>query len=259
MARRYDQRTTTFSPEGRLYQTEYAMEAITNAGAAAGVLTKEGIVLVGVQLTTNPLLEQASEKLFQINGQTVAVVAGITSDAINLVDYARRASLDHAIRFDENIPLEQLTFILCDLKQSYTQTGGLRPYGVSFILGGWDEHYGFQLYLTGPSGNYGGYKATAIGKNSQTSLSCLRQEYKDDITLEQGKVLALKAIAKSMDTANVNAEKLEFAVITHDPARKKGKQVVYKVLTKEEIQTLIDEHKDELVRRDDEEEEDEAN
>ncbi|KAH7827201.1 putative proteasome subunit alpha type 4 [Monocercomonoides exilis] len=255
MSRRYDHRTTTFSPEGRLFQTEYAMEAINHSGAAVGILVRDGIVLLGVQHTTNQLLEPSEEKMFKINEKTACAVAGLNSDAINLIDYARRVSLQHMMKFDESMPLEQLISIVCDLKQSYTQLGGLRPYGVSFIIGGWDEHYGFQLYLTQPSGMYGAWKATAIGMNSKTSQVCLRQDYKETMSIEEATVLGLKAIAKSLDTANVTAEKLEIVQITRDAHRRKEEQIIQKVLTKDEITALIEANKDVIVRRDEDEEE----
>ncbi|KAK2958758.1 putative Proteasome subunit alpha type-4-2 [Blattamonas nauphoetae] len=231
------------------------MEAISHAGTAAGVLTKEGIILIGVQLATNPLLEPTNEKIFKINSQAACAVAGITSDATNLLDLARKRSLNHTLDFDQEIPLEHLVSTFCDTKQHYTQVGGQRPFGVSFLFGGWDEHYGYQLYLTGPAGNYGGWKATAIGKNSRSSLACLRQDYTDTLTLEEGKVLALKAIAKSLDTASLNADIIEMMTLTRDVNRRPGQQIVQTVLEKEEIKNLIEVHKEELVKKDDEDDE----
>ncbi|KAJ4454637.1 putative Proteasome subunit alpha type-4 [Paratrimastix pyriformis] len=208
MSRRYDSRTTIFSPEGRLYQVEYAIEAISHAAAAIGILTREGVVLVGEQKNTNKLLEAFhSEKMYQIDQHVCCAVAGITADANTLVEHCREAAQDHTFRFQEPIPIEHLVQILCDHKQSYTQFGGLRPYGVSFLFAGFDVQYGFQLYMSGPSGNYGGWKASAIGGNSPTAMSLLRQEYRDDLTLEEAKGLALKVLAKTMDTTTLTNNK----------------------------------------------------
>jgi 20S proteasome subunit alpha 3 len=77
------------------------------------------------------------------------------------------------------MPIEQLLVELCDLKQSYTQFGGLRPFGVSFLFAGWDEHHGFQLYQSDPSGNFSGWFATAIGANNAAAQSILKTDYKD--------------------------------------------------------------------------------
>ncbi|KAA6352719.1 MAG: hypothetical protein EZS28_051745, partial [Streblomastix strix] len=105
-------------------------------------------------------------------------------------------------------------------------------------------------------GNYGGWKATAIGQNSKQTLQCLEAEYNENLTLDQATVLALKAIAKSLDSANVTAEKLELCTISRDASRKKGNQIIFKTLTKQEIADMIEEHREELIRRDEEEQED---
>lgn len=126
MSRRYDSRTTIFSPEGRLYQVEYAMEAISHAGTALGILSKEGIVLAAEKKTTSKLLESISrEKIYSIDSGICCAVAGITSDANNLIDYARMQAQKYLFNFNEPIPVEQLVKDLCNLKQGYTQYGGI--------------------------------------------------------------------------------------------------------------------------------------
>lgn len=94
-------------------------------------------------------------------------VAGITADANVLTNVLRQNAQRYELQYGEPIPCEQLVEWLCDIKQAYTQTGGKRPFGVSILYAGWDRHYGFQLYMSDPSGNYSGWKATAIGNNSQ--------------------------------------------------------------------------------------------
>jgi len=100
-------------------------------------------------------------------------VAGITADANILINYARLSAQRYSLSYQEPIPVEQLVQKICDLKQGYTQYGGLRPFGVSFIYAGWDRNYGFQLYQSDPSGNYGAWKATCIGANNQVRLNSL--------------------------------------------------------------------------------------
>jgi len=158
MARRYDARTTTFSPEGRLFQVEYAMDAINAAGSTIGVLAEDGVVLVGEKKTTSKLLDQGKqhEKIFKINDQMFCAVAGLTSDANVLIQKLRVSAAQHKFSYGEHIPVEQLAVSICDTKQGYTQFGGLRPFGVSFLIAGYDEQLGFQLYTTDPSGNYSG-------------------------------------------------------------------------------------------------------
>jgi 20S proteasome subunit alpha 3 len=177
MSRRYDSRTTIFSPEGRLYQVEYAMEAIGNAGSALGVLAADGVVLVGEKKVTSKLLQTScsAEKMYKIDSHLACAVAGIMSDANILLNTARLHAQRYILSYQEPIPVEQLIQSLCHTKQGYTQFGGLRPFGVSFLFAGWDKHHGFQLYMSDPSGNYSGWKAAAVGANSQAAQSMLKQ------------------------------------------------------------------------------------
>jgi len=239
MSSRYDSRTTIFSPEGRLYQVEYAMEAISQAGAAVGVLSNEGIVLGCEKRVTSKLLDirKLTEKLYKIDDHVACALAGITADANILINYARLAAQRYFFTYQEPMPLEQLLQVVCDLKQGYTQFGGLRPFGVSFLFAGWDEHYGFQLYQSDPSGNYGGWKATAIGANNQAATSILKTDYKiNETSLKDAMILAVKVLSKTMDTTTPTPDKLEFATVT----RKNGK-VVYHVMTKTEMEEMIKE------------------
>ncbi|RHZ89369.1 hypothetical protein Glove_16g196 [Diversispora epigaea] len=239
MARRYDSRTTIFSPEGRLYQVEYAMEAISHAGTALGILASDGIVIAAEKKVTSKLLEQSttSEKIYLLNDNIICGVAGITADANILINYSRQAAQQYLIAYNEDIPVEQLVQRLSNLKQGYTQYGGLRPFGVSFIYAGYDSHFGFQLYHSDPSGNYGGWKATCIGANNASAQSLLKQDYKDDISLKEAKELAAKVLSKTMDSTTLSSEKLEFATICLNEEEK----VVYHLYKPYEIDALLKE------------------
>jgi 20S proteasome subunit alpha 3 len=157
MSHRYDGRTTTFSPQGRLFQVEYAMEAISHAGAALGILAKDGIVLGAEKKIISKLLDndKKTEKMYKIDNHIACAVAGITADANILIENARLFSQQYYYSYQEPIPVENLVQQICDIKQGYTQYGGMRPFGVSLLYAGWDEYYGFQLYHSDPSGNYG--------------------------------------------------------------------------------------------------------
>ena len=146
MSRRYDSRTTIFSPEGRLYQVEYAQEAISNAGTAIGILSPEGVVLACEKKVTSKLLDDdgSAEKLYIINDQMICAVAGMTADASILVNNARIQAQQYLKLYDEEIPCEMLINRVCDVKQGYTQHGGLRPFGVSFLYAGYDDRYQFN-------------------------------------------------------------------------------------------------------------------
>jgi 20S proteasome subunit alpha 3 len=221
MSSRYDSRTTTFSPEGRLYQVEYAVEAISRAGTAIGILTTEGVVLATEKRTQNTLFDSENsedkningEKVFKIADNLSCAVAGITSDANLLIRSAREWALQHEFTYQENIAAEELCRLICDVKQSITQYGSVRPFGVSFLLAGWDRFHGFQLYHTDPSGNFSAWKAYAVGQNDQIAQNLLKQDWTAELTLHQGVLLALKILGKTMDSTNLTSDRVEIATL----------------------------------------------
>ncbi|KHJ88489.1 multicatalytic endopeptidase domain protein [Oesophagostomum dentatum] len=222
MARRYDSRTTIFSPEGRLYQVEYAMEAISHAGTCLGILATDGILIAAEKRNVHKLLDDTvlAEKIYRLSENITCTVAGITADANILINHLRWWAAQYKLSYGEEMPVEQLVQNLCNEKQRYTQIGGKRPFGVSLLYMGWDKHYGYQLYQSDPSGNYTGWKATCIGNNHQAAMSLLKQEYKSP-TLAEAKKLAVKVLWKTLDVKLTN-EKVEMAVLT----RRDGKTVV---------------------------------
>ena len=178
---------------------------------------------------TSKLLEQdtSAEKLYILNeycfnvwlhidtelltrySNMICAVAGMTADANILINYARQAAQRYLMTYSEDIPCEQLVRRLCDLKQGYTQHGGLRPFGVSFIYAGYDPQRQFQLYQSNPSGNYGGWKATSVGANNASAQSLLKQDYKE-CDLKEACGLAVKVLSKTMDSTKLSSEKSTF-------------------------------------------------
>jgi len=240
MSRRYDSRTTIFSPEGRLYQVEYAMEAIGHAGTCLGILATDGVLLAAERRNTNKLLDEVSysEKIYKLHEDMVCSVAGITSDANVLTNELRLIAQRYLLQYQEPIPCEQLVSTLCDLKQAYTQFGGKRPFGVSLLYMGWDKHYGYQLYQSDPSGNYGGWKATCIGNNSANAVSMLKQEYKEGETnLQQALQLAVKVLSKTLDMTKLTPEKVEIAQLTRENGVSK-----IQILKPDAVEELIKKH-----------------
>lgn len=265
MARRYDSSTTTFSPEGRLHQVEYAIEAINNAGTCVGILASNGIIMASEKKISSSLLappkkSSSSEKTYTLSHHLACNVAGLTADANILIDQARLKAGRYQYQYDTSIPVEQLVEHVCNYKQAYTQYGGLRPFGVAFLFAGYDDHYGFQLYQSDPSGNYSGWKATVIGANNQAGKSLLKNEYgkKEDEEgkeKEEGKEststtdeaitmpdihealrLAVKVLNKTMDANATSSDKMELFCMTLD----KDGQCIHKILNAEETQKVID-------------------
>lgn len=171
-------------------------------------------------------------------------VAGLTADANILIDQARLRAGRYHYQYQEPIPVEQLVEHICNYKQFYTQRGGLRPFGVAFLFAGYDDHHGFQLYQSDPSGNYSGWKATVIGANNQAGKSLLKTEYKtgeeegESIPdIDEALKLAVKVLNRTMDgtTVAVAAEKMELYTMTLEDDKCK-----HHILNKEEAQAVID-------------------
>lgn len=145
----------------------------------------------------------------------ICAVAGMTADANILINYARQTAQGHLQTYNEDIPCEQLVRRLCDVKQNYTQRGGLRPFGVSFVYAGWDPQNQFQLYQSNPSGNYGGWKATSVGANNASAQTLLKQDYKDECDLKEACALAVKVLSKTMDSTKLSSEKSKPSPSSH--------------------------------------------
>eukprot|EP00884_Botryococcus_braunii_P006787 jgi/Botrbrau1/16109/Bobra.7_2s0073.1 len=205
-------------------------------------LTKEGVVLAAEKKITSKLLDTAAvgvrrEKLYKLDGHIACAVAGLTADANIIINTARLSAQRYLFAYGEPIPVEQLVRAVCDSKQGYTQFGGLRPYGVSSLYAGWDEEWGFQLYQSDPSGNYGGWKAMAIGANNQGAQNLLKQDYNDDLTLEGGIKLIIKVLSKTMDSTALTPDKVELATISRNEDTGK---VVYTVYEDARLKPMLD-------------------
>ena len=248
MARRYDSRTTTFSPEGRLYQVEYANEAINNTGTTLGVVCGDSVILAGEKKVISKLLDKgtAGEKLYMIDDHIVVAVAGITADANILISKLRLSAQRFTFQYGEPIPVEQLVTELCDVKQGYTQFGGLRPFGVALMYAGYDEHYGFQLYRSDPDGVFKGWKANAMGANKATAESILNEQWKEGMTTQDGLDLIARVLLKAMDTAAPSSETLEIGILS----RGASGAVQYRVLDSAEIDSLMKNNKPAEVKSD---------
>jgi len=220
------------------------MEAINNAGTCVGLLCSDGLVLASEKKSTSSLLQpsKTSEKTLPFASHLVGTVAGLTADAQLLTDEARWQAAEYQYTYGDNIPPLSLVEFVCNTKQYYTQRGGLRPFGVAFLIGGYHDGT-FHLYQTDPSGNYSGWKATVIGANNQAGKSLLKNEYYVDNenetppTVSQGLQLAVRVLQKTMDGATgPNAhEKMELFCMTLNDNNK----VVHKILKASETQAVV--------------------
>ncbi len=228
----YDRAITIFSPDGRLYQVEYAFEAVKRGWTTVGVRCREGVVLAVEKRRVTKLQDTASvEKVHKIDDHIAAAFAGIASDARVLIEIAREYALLNRLLYDEPIDVEVLVSKICDIKQAYTQHGGVRPFGVAFLFGGVDRK-GPQLFMTEPSGVYIGYYAYAIGGGSSTVVDILEKKYSYDMSLDDAIILALYSLNAVVE-GGIDSTRVEIAVIDV-----KTKQ--FKKLTTSEIDRYIE-------------------
>jgi proteasome alpha subunit len=194
----YDRAITVFSPDGRLFQVEYAMELVNRGATIIGIQSSEGLVLGSEE--NIEVLEEAgySWKIFRVDDHIGAAIVGLSSDARILIDQARIYAQSNKLTYDEPIDIEVVTKRICDIQQMYTQHAGVRPFGVSIIFGGVDKT-GTRVFGTHPSGTYRGYKATALGAGRETVLGILKEEYKEDLTLDDSIKLAVKCLIRALE------------------------------------------------------------
>jgi proteasome alpha subunit len=228
----YDRAITVFSPDGRLFQVEYAMELVNRGATIVGIRCSEGIVL-GAEENVEPLEEgEFSWKIFKVDEHIGAAIVGLSSDARVLIDNARVYAQSNRLTYDEPIDVEVITKRICDIQQLYTQHAGVRPFGVSIIFGGVDKT-GTRLFGTHPSGTYRGYKATSQGAGRETVISILKEEYRENMTLEETIKLAAKCLIRALEARQL-PPRIKIAIV---PAETKK----IEMLSDEKIQGYIKE------------------
>lgn len=228
----YDRAITIFSPEGKIYQVEYAGEAVKRGWPTVGVKCKSGVVLTAEKRKISTLFDSSSlEKTYLIDDHIAASPSGLLADARILIDYARDVALSHRFIYDEPIDVELLTKAVCNLKQQYTQFGGARPFGVALLIAGIDRH-GARLYQTDPSGVYIGYFAAAIGAESGTITEYLEKNYKFDLEMGDCIELAVKALASAVEISDSANIEVAYATMDEKKVKKMSQDDVAALLTK---------------------------
>ncbi len=221
----YDRGITIFSPDGRLYQVEYAREAVKRGTASIGVRTSEGVVIIADKRIRSPLMERDSvEKLHKADDHIGIASAGHVADARQLIDFARERAQVNQLRYGEPIAVETLTKEVTDYIQQYTQVGGARPFGVALIIAGIDDGEP-RLYETDPSGTPYEWQALAIGADRGDLRSYLEDHYEEGLDLDAGIQLGLEALASVQDdeltpqglgVATIDVETEQFSYLTED-------------------------------------------
>lgn len=226
----YDRGTNIFSPDGRLYQVEYAREAVKRGNASVAVRTPEGIAFTVERNVRSDLLEESSiEKLYQLDEHIGAATAGHVADARALIDVIRQQAQMNRLRYGKPITVEQLTKAMTDHVQEFTQVGGTRPFGVAILLGGIDPDGTPRLFEADPSGTPYEWQASAVGRHSDEIRNYLEEEYEEEMTLEEGTNLAIRALSREQE---IESDGLAVSVID-------AEDTAYTVLDRETVEDRL--------------------
>jgi proteasome alpha subunit len=208
----YDRASTIFSPDGRLFQVEYAREAVKRGTTTVGLKYTDGVVLIVDKRISSSLVEPDSiEKIFQIDDYIGCATSGLIADARALVERIRLDTQINEITYGEKIPIKTLVKRICDFKQAYTQYGGARPFGTTLLIAGVDAT-GPQLFATDPSGAFMEYKANSEGEGRSDAMAYFEEKYKENMTLEEAIDMGIKAIQKG-SKGKLNPDAIEIAVV----------------------------------------------
>ena len=208
----YDRASTIFSPDGRLFQVEYAREAVKRGTTTIGLKFKDGVVLIVDKRISSHLVEPGSiEKIFQIDDWIGCATSGLVADARALVDRARIDAQINKITYGEKIPVKTLVKRISDFKQTYTQYGGVRPFGVVLLIAGVDSN-GAYLFATDPSGAFMEYKAGGEGAGRSEAIAYFEKNYRENMSLDEAIEMGIKAIQKG-SKGKLIPDAIEIAVV----------------------------------------------
>ena len=232
---KYDRALTVFSPEGRLYQVEYALEAVRRGTLAVAIGSKEGVCLAAQIKIPSKLMDPDSiDKIFQVDEHIGVAISGLHADSRVLINYARVQAQSFRLTYDEPVRLNMLVKSIADLKQIYTQYGGIRPFGCSLFFIAVDST-GTQIYTTSPSGIYRPYKAYALGSGEAQAREYIQNNFKDDMSFSDIINLALNALKETIDE-ELTKENIRIAYV-------KSEEKKFKICSKTEVEKYISELK----------------
>ncbi|XP_029575761.1 proteasome subunit alpha type-7 [Salmo trutta] len=240
----YDRAITVFSPDGHLFQVEYAQEAVKKGSTAVGVRGKN-VVVLGVEKKTVAKLQddRTVRKICALDDNVFMAFAGLTADARIVVNRARVECQSHRLTVEDPVTVEYITRFISSIKQRYTQSNGRRPFGISSLIVGFDFDGTPHLYQTDPSGTYHAWKANAIGRSAKTVREFLEKNYKEEHMESDTNTIKL-AIRALLEVVQSGGKNIELAIMKRDESMK--------ILVQEEIEeyvTAIEKEKEEAEKQ----------
>ncbi len=229
----YDRAATMFSPDGRLYQVEYASKIVSQGTMGVACKYNQGVIFgAHKKITSKLLIPESIEKIFPIDDHIVAVSAGLVGDARRLVGLGRQKAQENRMYYEELIQIETLAKEVSNLKQLYTQYGGMRPFGTSFIIGGVDST-GKRLFETEPSGALAEYHAVAIGRNRNKAMELFEKDWKENLSKEAAVKLLVRVLEFSLDEKEkMDYAKLQFMIVGTDTRK-------FSPISQEELKAIL--------------------
>ncbi|EWM26547.1 proteasome subunit alpha type 2 [Nannochloropsis gaditana] len=223
---------TTFSRTGKLLQIEYALSAAQQGKTSLGIRATNGVVIATEKKLPSVLIDEAHvQKIELINPSTGFVFSGLGPDYRVLVRKSRKRAQSYFLQYREHQPVGQLVRDTAGVMQEFTQSGGVRPFGLSLLVAGYDDN-GPQLFQVDPSGAYFGWQATAIGKNHVNAKNFLEKRYNEEMELDDAVHTALLTLREGFE-GEMNESNIEIGIIGAD--RK------FRILTPAEVKDYLDE------------------
>jgi len=226
----YDRTSAIFSPDGHLLQVEYAEKTVRLGSSSIGLVASDGVVIVTDRRIKDKLMiPESMSKIYEIDSHIAATAAGILSDARILIEKAQMLAQQHRVTYDSDIDTESIVKEMANIKQAFTQYGGARPFGIALMFAGVNQDDKKNLFITDVTGNYFGYKATAIGENDEKIKEILRSEYEEGMSIDECTKLALnifkKVLGKNFDISKfecvyIKTKEKRFTRLEEDKLRK---------------------------------------